>query len=335
MRLFLNYKIDSLEERQKVVEEICEKYSDKLTDSNLELLSDYILNALDKKERKERKILTDNRMATVNKRETSFEGLVDKMETGEDAVYSLMHEDKNMILSPAISITEKDILNLPFIKQIREAIEFYKKYTEKNYIIQSAIIDLAQTQYLVKMAYLKPMKFNTFGCGSAPEKDWSNWIDFSNKDHIANLLKFYPNLKKDTWDRLHGDLKWILDDLENLIEKYLKNQYPKLYYILIYRLDGLTNKEVQYKIEEQFGSTYSTEYISSIFNQRIPKIISEGAAIEELDYHYLYEEKGSYKKCSRCGQFKLKHNSFFSLNESSKDGFYSICKECRKIKKGS
>jgi hypothetical protein len=31
---------------------------------------------MEKEEKKEKKILTDNRMTTVNKRETSFEGLV-------------------------------------------------------------------------------------------------------------------------------------------------------------------------------------------------------------------------------------------------------------------
>jgi hypothetical protein len=31
---------------------------------------------MEKQERKERRLLTENRMATVNKRETSFEGLV-------------------------------------------------------------------------------------------------------------------------------------------------------------------------------------------------------------------------------------------------------------------
>jgi hypothetical protein len=31
------------------------------------------------KEKKEKKILTDNRMVTINKRETSYEGLVSKL----------------------------------------------------------------------------------------------------------------------------------------------------------------------------------------------------------------------------------------------------------------
>jgi hypothetical protein len=61
-------------------------------------LADYIIIAADKQKKKEaRNVLTDNRMVTINKRETSFEGLVSQFENGEDGIYNLMTEDKNMI----------------------------------------------------------------------------------------------------------------------------------------------------------------------------------------------------------------------------------------------
>ena len=47
---------------------------------------------------------------------------------------------------------------------------------------------------------------------------------------------------------------------------------------------------------------------------------------------YTEEEKGQWKRCSRCGEIKLAHNKFFSKNKTSKDGFYSICKKCRNKK---
>jgi hypothetical protein len=51
--------------------------------------------AMEKQEKKEHKLLTENRLTTINKRETSFEGLVSQFENGEDGIYSLMTEDKN------------------------------------------------------------------------------------------------------------------------------------------------------------------------------------------------------------------------------------------------
>ena len=52
---------------------------------------------MEKREKREKKILTDNRMATVNKRECSFEGLAAQMENGEDGIYGLITNNKNII----------------------------------------------------------------------------------------------------------------------------------------------------------------------------------------------------------------------------------------------
>ena len=41
---------------------------------------------MEKQEKKEKSILTENRLVTINKRETSFEGLVSQFENGEDGV---------------------------------------------------------------------------------------------------------------------------------------------------------------------------------------------------------------------------------------------------------
>ena len=70
----LDYTIESPEERKALVEKIIAENPD-LSPSYLEVLADYLVLCMEKQEKKEKKILTDNRMATVNKRETSFEGL--------------------------------------------------------------------------------------------------------------------------------------------------------------------------------------------------------------------------------------------------------------------
>lgn len=92
----LDYTIESSEERKKFVEKILEENPD-LPPSYLDILSDYLVLCVEKEEKKEKKILTENRMTTVNKREKSFEGLAESMENGEDGIYSLMTENKNII----------------------------------------------------------------------------------------------------------------------------------------------------------------------------------------------------------------------------------------------
>ena len=86
------------------------------------------------------------------------------------------------------------------------------------------------------------------------------------------------------------------------------------------------------KLEEEFGVKHSVEYISSLWRNKIPKLIASEAEDQLFDWYYLNVEKGKYKKCSRCGQIKLAHNKYFSKNKTSRDGFYSICKSCRNKK---
>jgi hypothetical protein len=72
---------------------------------------------MEKQEKKEKKLLTENRMTTVNKRETSYEGLVSQLENGEDGIYNLLGDNnKNVIFQPKITITKEDIETIPFLK---------------------------------------------------------------------------------------------------------------------------------------------------------------------------------------------------------------------------
>jgi len=104
----LDYSLESPEERNKLVEQILAENPEP-NEKYLEVLADYLILCMEKQERKERNILTENRMTTVNKRETSFEGLVSQFENGEDGIYNLITADKNVIFQPKISITKKDL----------------------------------------------------------------------------------------------------------------------------------------------------------------------------------------------------------------------------------
>ena len=99
------------------------------------------------------------------------------------------------------------------------------------------------------------------------------------------------------------------------------------------KIDGRQNLDIQKAIEQQFQKSYSTEYLSSLWRKKIPKLIADQAKREWLDWHFLEEACGTYKRCSRCHEIKLAHNIYFSKNKTSKDGFYSICKECRAKKR--
>ena len=92
----LDYTLESPEERVALVNQILDENPDP-NEKYLEVLADYLILCMEKQEKKEKKILTENRMMTVNKRETSFEGLVSQLENGEDGIYNLISENKNQI----------------------------------------------------------------------------------------------------------------------------------------------------------------------------------------------------------------------------------------------
>ena len=120
----LDYTLESPQERVELTKKIVESLPpERLTNRYLEILANYIIFAMTKEEKKTRKINTDNRMVTINKREISFEGLVSKFENGEDGIYNMITNDKNIIFTPKISITEEDLENIPDLRKLKEAIK--------------------------------------------------------------------------------------------------------------------------------------------------------------------------------------------------------------------
>jgi hypothetical protein len=92
----LDYSLETPEERNELVKRILEENPEP-SEKYMECLADYLVLCMEKQEKKEKKLLTDNRLATVTKRETSFEGLVSQLENGEDGIYNLITADKNII----------------------------------------------------------------------------------------------------------------------------------------------------------------------------------------------------------------------------------------------
>lgn len=348
----LDYKLESPSERNELVKKIIDiTPPDKLTNRYIEILTDYIIFAMDKEERKQKKILTDNRMVTVNKRETSFEGLVGKFENGEDGIYNMIANDKNIIFMPKITIAQEDIDTIPGLKELRAAIDKVEEQVKKasgrkKYLLKKQLIEMRQDQYVLKSAYRQPIycmnvikSFNKIDLNEIititdkGEVKSNGLLSLFDPVHVSALLCNYSRLKEDSWGNFYGDSYFLMEDLDALIEQTLKEKYPLYYDLLIYKIDGKQNVEIQNLLNEKHGIKHSLEYISSLWRKKIPKLLAEQAQENYLNWYYTMKEKGKWKRCSRCGQIKLAHNRFFSKNKTSKDGLYSICKECRNKKK--
>lgn len=342
----LDYTLESPEERKALVEQIIAENAD-LTPAYLEILADYLILCMEKQEKKERKILTENRLITVNKRECSFEGLVSQMENGEDGLYGLIKEDnKQAIFKPKISITKEDIETIPPLKQLREAIELYEAAlkraagTKQAYLIKKALIEMRKDQYIIKQAYQKPVQ----SMGKIPPyqkihpmlEDTStikgqqvtvDGVSLMNPKVTSAILCDYSRLRQESYDQFNGDLYYLIRVFDDMCDKALAN-YPIYERIVQLKIDKKQNLEIQEILKNEFNTTYSTEYISSLWRNKIPKMIAEAALEDFLIWHYTTHD-WPMKKCSKCGQIKPAHNQFFSKNKTSRDHLYSICKKCR------
>lgn len=348
----MDYKLKTAEERvEKVKEIIANTPSERLTQKYLDKLSDYIVIPIERQERKENHIITDNHNITVTKREMSFEGLVGRLENGEDGIYNMIANDKNIIFQPKVSITPQDLEEMPELKKLHEAIlkveEQLKTARGKTaYKLRKQLIEMRKDQYVIKGSYKKPIysmnlikSASKIDLSEKVKEDKDNGtvssnglINFFNEKHISALLCNYSKLKEDSWDKFNNDMKWMMMDLDVLVDNALKEKYPLYYDIVIYKIDGKQNAEIQQLLYEKHGIKHSVEYISCLWRNKIPKLIAEQAQKDWLIWHYTFEDYGKWKRCSRCGQIKLAHNYFFSKNKTSRDGYYSICKECRNKK---
>ena len=142
------------------------------------------------------------------------------------------------------------------------------------------------------------------------------------------VLCNYSRLKQDSWGEYDKDLWYLMEDFDRIYEQAMA-KYPMYRRIVEYKMDLRSNSDIQARIHEEFGFSHSIEYLSSLWRNKIPRLIAQQAQENYLLWYHTNMVKSKWKKCTRCGQIKLAHNRFFSINKTSKDGFYSICKVCR------
>lgn len=343
----LDYSLPAPEERNELVKKILADNPNP-SDKYLEILADYLVLCMEKQEKKEKKMLTENRMSTVNKREVSFEGLVSQLENGEDGIYNLITSNKNIIFQPKISITQKDLDEIQPLRQLREAIDIWEAKMKRAegkdaFTIKKSLIEMRKDQYIIKNAYKCPIIPNKL-IRSKAIVQLDETISFDAEGYavpggvslldpviVSAVLCNYSFLRQEGHGVYDTDLWYFMESFDEIAEAALKD-YPLYEKIVEMKIDKAQNTEIQETIEQEFGVKHSLEYISSLWRNKIPKIIASAAEDQYLDWHYLEEAKGKYKKCSRCGEIKLAHNKYFSKNKTSKDGFYSICKCCRNSK---
>ena len=160
----------------------------------------------------------------------------------------------------------------------------------------------------------------------------SNSLDFRNLEVIYQIYLFKEDFidqieKEKEAHQLEGNLKDLLDTLDfyesitDLTEVQLE--------ILRLKEKHIKNSDIASYINKKYGKSYTANYISTIFRQKIISKINEAVELhrETIENCFFPE---NFKKCSDCGRVLLLDGRNWVRKARSKDGFQNKCKRCER-----
>ena len=123
-----------------------------------------------------------------------------------------------------------------------------------------------------------------------------------NQESLLQTLDFYEQL---------ADLSDLQLEILRLKEKKTKNQ------------------DIADYINKKYGKSYTANYISTIFRQKIIVKINEAAELHRDTVENCFFPE-NFKRCAECGRILLLDGRNWVRKSRSKDGFQNKCKKCEK-----
>ena len=152
------------------------------------------------------------------------------------------------------------------------------------------------------------------------------FFDFGELEHVYELFGQLNELEEDL-DVLpiESNLKKLLDTLRYYIA--LTDLTEVQAEILDLKINKVKNQDIADQINKKYGKSYTANYISTIFRQKIIPQINETAQFHALIIENMCFEE-NFKKCNSCGEWLLIDAQNFVRKSRSKDGFSTKCKKC-------
>lgn len=160
-------------------------------------------------------------------------------------------------------------------------------------------------------------------------------FDFRNLDDVYQLFQLYVDLRDRELrlQELHSTDSFI-SELFDTLDFYLQlsDLSESQLRVLQLKVQHKSNEEIRDIVNKEFNKSYTTNYISTIYRQKIIKKINEAALFhEEIVSNLWFPE--NFKKCTCCGEILLLHPRNFVKKNKSKTGFNARCKKCDKLKR--
>ena len=152
------------------------------------------------------------------------------------------------------------------------------------------------------------------------------FFDFGELEHVYELFGQLNELEEEI-DALplESNLKKLLDTLKYYITLTDLNEVQSE--ILDLKINKVKNQDIALYINKKYAKSYTANYISTIFRQKIIPQINETARFHALILENMCFEE-NFKKCNGCGQWLLIDAQNFVRKSRSKDGFSTKCKKC-------
>lgn len=353
----LDYSLKTAGERrdfaQGVVDEGMGASHPDLSVQDLSYLADYMLFVNDsgttKGERaQEYPIETRNRSVTHSSRLVSYE---DVTSTGSEFAYGYVPTPDTGVVR-GTPIADVDLDEVP---GMRDKAEFIASLEDKlphatgrrKYDLKSQIIAAYKDQHAMRSSWNgEPLRTSRQSAHvkmprvpHMPPSDVvvddegfphaaPGSVSLLEPEHVAAMLDAFADTIVSTGAAMDSEVSLAVMDLVSLVERALKEAHPELYEVVLLKVLRYTNEEIAVHIRQKYGIDHNPGYYSTLWKRRIPKMVARRAQEEYIMRHHDEMGFSNWKICPRCGRALLAHPAFFSKN-TSKDGYYSICRSCR------
>ena len=218
---------------------------------------------------------------------------------------------------------------------------YFKQWNgEKSCLVDDSLFDAARNiiEQERMYAYSQSSQIESqTGCIGHLRAD----MDSNGKRFFSSWTDYRGDLKtqsfKDEFDERLEQIK-----IDHVIENNLKNLLDTLeFYEAIADLTDIQREILKLKekkeknadiagyINRKYGKSYTANYISTIFKQKIIGKINEAAALHQDTIENCFFPE-NFKQCTCCGKILLLDGRNWVKKTRSKDGFQSRCKRCER-----
>lgn len=300
-------------------------WSDTNISGFLEKCADYLL-AVDKQDKNEQRVKIYKDKELFNRMIKEQDMMTKTADINQSEMLVFVNPNKNYKLAKDIVVEKSDIDKYSEIKAYHELKEYMlelhknpkkrKELAERKGISNkriSSILNknralLSDDMLMTKISKDRPIIWKSPLKDSGNEIDW-DMLDMFDPSHVKPLLQVKKEID------ITNDMLISLNELLKKVE--LTERQEEILYL--WRKDM-----TQQYIADTIGISRQ-----AVLNQ-LDKIVDKVINVYEKEYmenhYYLNVVKGTYKKCSKCGDSML----IQQFDKKGKQGFQSQCKACRR-----